>query len=140
MKPILEIFGVIAVMIIIIFAAYFMTKYVAVKANGTSGKARYFKMIDRFTLSKDKMFVLIGVEKSVYFIGVTNQGMTLIDQKELSDLPAENEQSRKSNKFMNFLSVMNNAGRTPNRKTNGDGGNFSDFIQQAQHKDDEHDN
>lgn len=141
LEHIFSVFGAIAVMILIIFAAYFMTKYVAVKANGTGGKTRYFKFIDRFSVSKDKMFVLIAVENSVYFIGVTNQGMTLIDQKDLADLHTEDERMKKPLGFMpGILSHLKNTKlkNTFGGKTD-DKSRFSDFIKEAQQTDDEHD-
>ncbi len=142
MEQILRVFGVIAAMLLVIFAAYFMTKYVAAKANGAGGKARYFRLIDRFSVSKDKMFVLIAVGQSVYLIGVTNQGMTVIDQKELSELPAEEEQTKKFNiGFPDVLSCLKKTkpGNISGDMTDRDGKRFSDFIKEAQQTDEKHD-
>ena len=136
MDQILRVFGVIAVMLAVIFAAYFMTRYVAVKANGASGKARYFKLIDRFSVSKDKSFILIAVGQSVYLIGITNQGMTVIDQKELSDFLDE-ESLTENNFFPNFLSGLKNAGPF-RRKGEGDKNSFSDVIKRARQKENNH--
>ena len=137
MEGMMQTIGLIVVLAVIIFASYFVTKYVAARAGGRSGKTRYFKVIDRFSLSKDKMLVMVAVGQSVYVIGVTNQGMTLLDQKDLSDLPAEDELMRKS-VFPNILSTLKNA-RTSGFKT-GDGRSFSEFIKQARQKDDDHEN
>jgi flagellar protein FliO/FliZ len=130
--------GLIVVLVVIIFASYFVTKYVAARAGGRSGKTRYFKVIDRFSLSKDKMFVMVAVGQTVYLVGVTNQGMTLLDQKDLSELPANEELTRKS-AFPTFLSALKNA-RTSGFKPDGDGRSFSDVIKQARQKDDDHEN
>ena len=136
MEPILRALGVIAVMLAVIFAAYFMIKYVAVKANGTSGKTRYLKLIDRFSVSKDKSFVLITAGQSVYLIGITNQSMMVIDQKQLSDF-TEEEPLTESNILPNFLSGLINAGPF-RRKGDGDKKNFSDVIKQVHQRENDH--
>ncbi len=127
--------GLIVVLVVIIFGSYFVTKYVAAKAGGRSGRTRYFKVLDRFSLSKDKMFVMVAVGQSVYLVGVTNQGMTLLDQKELSELPADEALTKKT-VFPNFMSVLKNA-RMSGFKTDRSGRSFSDFIDQARQKDDD---
>ena len=134
MEQISQIFGLLAVLVAIIFAAYFATKYLANKATGGSGKTRHFRVIDRFSISKDKMFVLVAVGETVYLIGVTNQGMTLIDQKALSDVPSDDAFAKKT-VLPNFLSNLKNASPFGNKKDGG-GNNFSDFIKQARQKDD----
>ena len=69
-------------LIVIIFAAYYVTYYIGVKASGQSrGRLRNknINMIDRFAISKDKSFCLVEIAGKVYVIGITNQTMTLID-------------------------------------------------------------
>jgi flagellar biogenesis protein FliO len=129
MEQILHTFGVIAVMVLVIFAAYFLTKYVAAKANGVGGKTRHFRLIDRFSVSKDKMFVLISVGQSAYLIGITNQNMTVIDQKELSQFSAENEKTtRPASAFPNLFSL---AGKHVQRKEEQKRELFSDYMKEA---------
>ncbi len=135
MEGITQVLGLLAVLGLVIFAAYFMTKYLANKAAGGRGKTRYFNVIDRFSVSKDKMFVLVAVGQTVYIIGVTNQGMTLLDQIALSELPAEDELMKKT-AFPGFLSGLKS---TRPFGAKSDGVSFSDFIRQARQKDDEHD-
>ncbi len=130
--------GLIVVLVVIIFGSYFVTKYVAAKAGGRSGRTRYFKVLDRFSLSKDKMFVMVAVGQSVYLVGVTNQGMTLLDQKDLSELPADETPARKS-VFPSFLSALKNS-KTTGFRPDGGGRSFSDFIKQARQKDDDNEN
>ena len=136
MEQISHAFGAIAGMVMVIFAAYFITKYVALKARGGSGKTRNFRLIDRFSVSKDKMFVLIAVGPSVYLVGVTNQGMTVIDQKDLSDFPDEYERTnRPPGGFQDIFSGFKKS-KQDNTK-NGNCKSFLDFMRQAGQTDDE---
>ena len=69
-------------LIAIIFAAYYVTYYIGLKASGRSrGRLRNknINIVDRFSISKDKSFCLVEIAGKVYVIGITNQTMTLID-------------------------------------------------------------
>jgi len=69
-------------LIAIIFAAYYVTYYIGLKASGQSrGRLRNknINIVDRFSISKDKSFCLVEISGKVYVIGITNQSMTLID-------------------------------------------------------------
>ena len=69
-------------LIAIIFAAYYVTYYIGLKASGQSrGRLRNknINIVDRFSISKDKSFCLVEIGGKVYVIGITNQSMTLID-------------------------------------------------------------
>ena len=69
-------------LIAIIFAAYYVTYYIGLKASGQSrGRLRNknINMIDRFSIARDKSFCLVEIAGKVYVIGITNQSMTLID-------------------------------------------------------------
>jgi uncharacterized membrane protein YqiK len=68
LEQIPQVLGVIAVMALVILAAYFLTKYVAVKANGVLERTRHFRLSTVFSVSKDKMFVLISAGRSAYLI------------------------------------------------------------------------
>ncbi|MGI5970221.1 MAG: FliO/MopB family protein [Oscillospiraceae bacterium] len=94
-QQITQVFGVLAVMILVIFAAYYATRFLAVKSKGMGGKTRNFRLIDRFSIARDKEFILIAAGQTVYLIGVTNQNMTVIDKKEASEFPAEDERTKK---------------------------------------------
>ena len=69
-------------LIAIIFAAYYVTYFISVKASGQSrGRLRNknINIIDRFSISRDKSFYLVEIAGKVYVVGITNHGMTLID-------------------------------------------------------------
>ncbi|MGE4484082.1 MAG: FliO/MopB family protein [Oscillospiraceae bacterium] len=96
MEDFLNIAGMLAVMLLVIFAAYYATRFVALKTRTGFGKPRYFKLIDRFNISKDKMIVLVSVGQNAYLVGITNQTVTLIDTIELSDIKQQEKPSEEA--------------------------------------------
>ena len=77
-----QVIGFFVGLIVIIFAAYYVTYYIGLKASGQSrGRLRNknINMIDRFSVSRDKSFCLIEISGKVYVVGITNQSMTLLD-------------------------------------------------------------
>jgi len=138
LKEITQLIGVMAVMVLIIFAAYFMTKFVAARANGTVGRSRYIRIIDRFSISKDKMFVLIAVGESVYLVGVTNQGMTLLDQKTLEDFPVDAEPPRRPpGSLTDFISSFGKRRNGSTEKSGSTRSSFSELLKRISQADDE---
>ena len=81
----LQIIGI----VIILFAAYYATYYVGLKASGQSRRgskipSRSTQILERFAISRDKSFCVVEVAGKVYIVGITNQSMTLLDTVELS--------------------------------------------------------
>ena len=132
MEQIEQTFGVIAVMVLVIIAAYFITRYIAAKANGAVGKTRQFRLIDRFSVSKDKMFVLISVGHSTYLIGISNQSMTVID-RDLPELSADDGKAAGtafvfSHIFSRFRKSQASETFGGNERGNRD---FTDYVKEA---------
>ena len=80
MQVILSLVGI----IIIIAGAYYATYYIGLKASGKSsgriiGKNRYITLLERFSISKDKSFCIVEIAGKVYFIGISNHSMSLLD-------------------------------------------------------------
>ena len=70
-----------AVIILVIFAAYYGTYLFGMKSQGLSrGRNRNINLVDRFSISKDKSFCIIEIAGQIYIVGVTNQSMTLLDK------------------------------------------------------------
>ena len=76
--------------VLVIIAAYYTTWYIGAKASGQSRgrlKNKNINIIDRFAISRDKSFYLVGIAGKVYVIGMTNQSMTLIDTLDAAAFP-----------------------------------------------------
>jgi flagellar biogenesis protein FliO len=67
-----------------------VTRLVASGAR-PNGRTRCLKLLDRFSVSKDKTIVLISLGQSAYLLGITNQAITLINTVPISDLPEEKQ-------------------------------------------------
>jgi len=80
-----SIIGVLA----ILFLAYYVTYYIGIKASGRTkirGIGRNVRVLERFSISKDKSFCLIEINGTVYVIGITNSSMTVIDTMPLESI------------------------------------------------------
>ena len=68
--------------IVILFAAYYVTYYVGMKATGKtrgSFRNRNINLLDRYAIARDKQFCVVEIAGKVYIVGVTNHTMTLLD-------------------------------------------------------------
>jgi len=83
MQPLQVVFSLAGIVVIIV-ACYYTTYYIGKKASGqshfrTSGKSMSINLRERFAISKDKSFCVVEMAGKIYFIGVTNQSMVLLD-------------------------------------------------------------
>lgn len=127
--------GALAVVLLVIFASYYATRYLAGRVNGGFRETRYLKVLDRFSLSKDKMLVLCAMGGRAYLICVTNHGMELIDQKDLEELePLKEKTGALSDSVSGAGAFMKEylMSRFVKKQKNGDSGaSFSDFWEKA---------
>lgn len=74
--------------VLVIAGAYYSTYFLATKTgkmrSGRSG--RMIKLIDKFSLSKDKSIYLIGVKDKVYIVAMTGQNATLLEKLDITEL------------------------------------------------------
>ena len=104
MEDILTALGGLAAICLVIFAAYYATRFMAVKARPNLGNRRGIRLLDRFALARDKMIVLVEVGEAVYMLGVTNQSMNLIDTVELPEV--SEEEARKGTAADTFAQLL----------------------------------
>jgi len=136
--------------ILVIFAAYYATWFISVKASGQSRsklKNKNINLIDRFAFSRDKSFCLVEIAGKVYVIGVTNQSMTLIDtldSAEFAEAKAERRETpaadmaggsivdRVTKRLAAFMAYK--MGRQPEISKDGGGAVFADSMRNARGK------
>lgn len=104
-------FFLLFVMIAVIAAAYFVTKFISKKSMKLV-KNRYINVCDRMNVSKDKQVVLIEVGGTYFLIGCSNNSMDTISTFEgeaFSDL--ENQKKAASGKgvFKGVVDFVSNA-------------------------------
>ena len=89
MQDIFTALGGLVAICLVVFAAYYVTRFTAARARPNLGNRRGIRLLDRFALARDKMIVLVEVGEAVYMLGVTNQSINLIDTVELPELSEE---------------------------------------------------
>lgn len=67
-----------AMLVLLILAAYFTTKFVGGKANRFF-HSKYMLLLDRLNISKDKSVMIVKVGEKHYVLGVSAQRVSLID-------------------------------------------------------------
>ncbi|MCL2425536.1 MAG: flagellar biosynthetic protein FliO [Oscillospiraceae bacterium] len=68
--------------IVVLLGAYYVTYFIGMKATGQTRaglKNRNIRIIDRYSIARDKQFCIIEIAGKVYVVGATNHGMTLLD-------------------------------------------------------------
>lgn len=77
------------VIILIIAAAYYVTKFVAKRAGGPRGRSAEIRVRSSAVLGRDRQLVLVEIGKYVYILGVTAQHVELIDKVSREELDAD---------------------------------------------------
>lgn len=72
--------------ILILAAAYYVTRYVAGRASGARGTSAGVKIRGSASLGRDRQIVLAEVGGEVYILGVTAQHIELLDKIEKEKL------------------------------------------------------
>ena len=73
--------------VLVIACAYYSTYFLA----GRTGKiksGRMIKLIERFSISKDKSICLVEIKDKVYLVAMTGQNVTLLDKIDIKDFEA----------------------------------------------------
>lgn len=108
-KAVIMIVGIIA-------AAYYVTKYVAVKAGGVRGASSGVRIRGSAPLGRERQIVLAEIGDTVYILGVTAQRIELLDKvakDQLEDCREEKPAGRPaaSGFQREFLERLKGAGR-----------------------------
>ena len=158
--PPLQVAGSLIGIIIVLVGAYFATYYIGLKASGqqrrkskSRSKSRSIKLLERFSISKDKSFCIVEIAGKVYVVGVANLSMTLLDTLDAADFYEATEcndeaPSRNAAQgggpfsgrflksvagFMN-INVGKKGARESKRKSENMGASFADTLKSAQDK------
>ncbi len=104
----------IIVMVAVLLAAYFTTKYLSGKARRIV-KSRHIVVLDRMGIAKDKMLLLVKVGGKSMLIGVTNQNINSLGEVDVGEAPAaEEEPKTASGALSKFAEILSNARKAPN--------------------------
>jgi len=93
--------------ILILIAAYFSTKYIGKRYGLKVNGGKNIKIIEKVTLTQDKMLVIVRVANKTMLLGVTNNQIDKISDIDESSLCIE-EQSDINMNFSNILKNITN--------------------------------
>jgi len=103
--------------LIVLLAAYYVTYFIGMKASGKTRaglKNRNIKILDRYSVARDKQFYIIEIASKIYVLGITNQGMTVLDTFEAEEFA---ELIRKNGESVSVPWNMTPVGKYGNRLT-----------------------
>ncbi len=98
-------FLLILVLLLVLFAAYFTTKFLSVK-GGNLMKGKYMTIKDRLVLSKDKQILLLQVGEKYMVVGITQQNIQPLMTAELGELQPLIEEKQPQGGISSFKDVL----------------------------------
>jgi len=140
--------------IVVLFGAYYVTYYIGMKASGQTRaglKNRNIKVLDRYAIARDKQFCVVEIAGKVYFIGMANNSMILLDTfdaEKFAELTEGNEEitpwsmtpvgqygNKLTRKVVAFIAEK--TGRVPKDSNETGGTGFADSLKEAERAADE---
>ena len=79
----------VVLIVLIIGAAYYVTKMVAKKSSGLTSRGVDIKLLGSRSFGRDKHLVITEIGEKVYVLGLANQNITLIDTLSADEFSAE---------------------------------------------------
>lgn len=99
---VLPLIGIIA----IIFFAYWAVSWFGKKYKNGLSSGKNIQVLERTMLGQDKSLVLAKMKGKVYLLGVTNNGIEILDTLDAAEFPASEENGVKSDFSTILSSVM----------------------------------
>jgi flagellar biosynthetic protein FliO len=95
-------FQAIVIICAVILGAYYVTKLVAKTSGGTFRRGSGIRQVASLSLGKDKSVTIVEIGDTAYILGVSQQGVGLLDKRNIAELnitgikaePDRDEQSR----------------------------------------------
>lgn len=86
-------FQAIAVICLVLFGAFYITKVIAKSGGGGFRKCSGMKLIGTLSLGKDKGVAVVEIGKHAYVLGIGGQRVERLDKIELSELDLKEDPS-----------------------------------------------
>lgn len=108
--------GTLLVVIIILYLAYVVTKYIG---SGVVAKARSgcMQVRDQITLGKDRSAAIVQIGERYFFIGISGGQISLLSELEEGDLASLQAQDAQDRQHPDFREMMDKIGK--GKKKNG---------------------
>ena len=137
--------------IVVLFGAYYVTYFIGMKASGqtrTGLRNRNINLLDRYAIARDKQFCVIEIAGKVYFLGITNHSITLLDTYDAEAFEKLTEDNRDNTpwnmtpvgQYGNKLTrkivafIAEKTGKIPQENKEPGGSDFADSLKEAQEK------
>lgn len=134
----LEMIGVLVAMAVVLAAAYYVTLIIGGRAGKMNSRTRLIKPLDTFTFSKDKSVSLVNINGKTYFLGIANNGITVLDKVDLPEELVEQIIAEANTPIASVIKrssgfFKKKAAKSPGGKESRppSGKNFADFIDEA---------
>jgi len=112
----------IVMLLLVIAAAYYTTRFVSVKANRIN-RGKYLRVIDRLMVGRDKHILMVEAGEQVYLLGVSRDNMTAIGsltKEQLQDfsLTEDTQSVSVTSGFQNIFNRIREFSQHDNRRRN----------------------
>ena len=102
---IIELVVLIIIFVLVLFASYYVTKWVA-KKGMPGNKQRNIEIIESFRLDQTKTIVIIRIGKKYFATGMTKESFNVLCEVNLEDLEFEQLPAHKEGSDISFKDVM----------------------------------
>jgi Flagellar biogenesis protein len=106
-------FKAIAEILIIILAAFYVTRLVAKTGAGRVRRGSAIKLVDMLPLSKDKSVAVVEIGEYDYILGVGGQHVERLDKIPSAELNIKEEETTPGNFSINFREVLKSGLKRP---------------------------
>ena len=143
LKNIGDIFSFIGILILILIAAYYVTKKIGKTSNPFNSQSSHIKLIDRLGIARDKSLMIVQVANKGYLIGVSGQSITTIavlNEEEMAAFqkPQEDEPTMVGAFIDTLKSNIKWKFRSKKRRGEANSGGFDQLLKTASDKIEEH--
>jgi len=116
--------GIVVVMVIVLMATYFGSKFAASKYKRYPS-SKYMKVLDQLYITKDQAIIMMQIGGKNVILGLTNQSINMLSEVDAADVsPLENEPSvvtdfgKKFTDYFKMKSAVKKEENQPNDKFN----------------------
>ena len=114
---ILSVIGMLIVIAVVLFAAYWCTQRIAVSSMGKIGmRGRQMQVIDRLPLGQNKMLIVAYVGGRYLLLGVANEQITLLRELTEEEAAGWQQPTENEREGSRFSDVIMDALRSRNKK------------------------
>lgn len=109
-QEILTSVGMLVLMVLVFVGAYWASRFLAARYQGTSGRPGAMRVLEHVPLGKDSKLALVQVQNTIYLLGVGAEQITLLDSFPAEDWKAAPQPDSAIPSFRDVLRTMREKG------------------------------